>query len=149
MKFPPSPNNLMLDDNEPMYTSITDCRVCLGARLEELLAIDCQALTGIFPKSASESIPAGPLTLVRCLDCGLVQLAHNYELSILYRDNYGYRSGLNASMVRHLQRKVQKIQDSTVLEPGDLVVDIQSNDGIRWGRTMSLVCGVSVSIPPG
>ena len=42
--------------------------------------------------------------------------------------NYGYRSGLNASMVRHLHSKVAKILTLDVLEPGDLVIDIGSND---------------------
>jgi hypothetical protein len=46
----------------------------------------------------------------------------------MYGLNYGYRSGLNASMVRHLHSKVKKILDMGVLEAGDMVVDIGSND---------------------
>ena len=53
-----------------------------------------------------------------------MQLEHNYDLSMLYGDTYGYRSGLNASMVRHLQRRVQAIEDRIHLSNGDLVIDI-------------------------
>ena len=47
----------------------------------------------------------------------------------MYGENYGYRSGLNPSMVRHLQRKVERILGMAELRQGDLVVDIGSNDG--------------------
>jgi hypothetical protein len=50
-------------------------------------------------------------------------------LGELYGMNYGYRSGLNPSMVRHLQSKVRRILQMGVLDSGDLVVDIGSNDG--------------------
>jgi hypothetical protein len=43
--------------------------------------------------------------------------------------NYGYRSGLNPSMVRHLHSKVRRVLDSGVLGSGGLVIDIGSNDG--------------------
>jgi len=46
----------------------------------------------------------------------------------MYGENYGYRSGLNASMVRHLHAKVARVSGRVQLRPGDLVVDIGSND---------------------
>ena len=33
---------------------------------------------------------------------GLLQLSHSYDATEMYGENYGYRSGLNQSMVRHL-----------------------------------------------
>ncbi len=89
-------------------------------------------LTGVFPKTRKEDITCGPLKLVKCTGgdnvCGLLQLAHSYELREMYGDNYGYRSGLNSSMVEHLREKVNKILDNVVLQEGDLVLDIGSND---------------------
>ena len=37
--------------------------------------------------------------------CGLLQMEHSYDLGEMYGDNYGYRSGLNASMVTHLSQQ--------------------------------------------
>jgi NDP-4-keto-2,6-dideoxyhexose 3-C-methyltransferase len=91
-----------------------------------------QVLTGAFPHSRSEVLTRGPLTLVKCTGenfCGLVQLRDSYDLSEMYGMNYGYRSGLNQSMVDHLNSKVENILNLGVLEPGDLIVDIGSNDG--------------------
>ena len=116
-----------------MYKQIADCRLCYGKGLAPVLDLGMQALTGVFPKTREEDIPAGPLALVKCMDCGLVQLGHNYDLSMLYGANYGYRSGLNQAMVRHLQAKVAAIESLVALSPGDLVVDIGSNDGTLLG----------------
>ena len=46
----------------------------------------------------------------------------------MYGENYGYRSGLNASMVAHLHNKVKRILGLVELNKGDLVIDIGSND---------------------
>jgi NDP-4-keto-2,6-dideoxyhexose 3-C-methyltransferase len=51
-----------------------------------------------------------------------------YDLSEMYGENYGYRSGLNANMVSHLHGKVERIRKMVGLAEGDLIVDIGSND---------------------
>lgn len=94
-----------------------------------MLALGTQALTGVFPKSKSESVTAGPLELVWCPDSGLLQLQHSYDLSEMYGDNYGYRSGLNQSMVAHLSRKATYLESKCSVKDGDLAIDIGSNDG--------------------
>jgi len=116
-----------------MSREITCCRVCRGENLAVLLELGEQALTGIFPRSAAEPVQSGPLTLVRCARCRLVQLLHSYEPSELYGANYGYRSGLNRSMVEHLRAKVGWLRERITLLPGDIVVDIGSNDGTTLG----------------
>jgi hypothetical protein len=107
--------------------------MCYSTSLVSVLDLGTQALTGIFPQSREQDVPSGPLTLIKCMDCGLVQLAHNYDLSMLYGDTYGYRSGLNPSMVRHLSSKVASIENIVQLQTGDLVLDIGSNDGTLLG----------------
>jgi len=47
----------------------------------------------------------------------------------MYGSNYGYRSGLNPSMVEHLSELASDATARTPLRPGDLVLDIGSNDG--------------------
>jgi NDP-4-keto-2,6-dideoxyhexose 3-C-methyltransferase len=109
---------------------IVRCRICGGGKLATVLNLGAQALTGVFPRTRTQTVPSGPLELVKCqAECGLVQLRHSYELSELYGMNYGYRSGLNPSMVSHLQSKVQRILQGDILQAGDLVADIGSNDG--------------------
>jgi len=114
-----------------MYTEIKQCRICGNTDLVSIINLGNQCLTGVFPESKTESITSGPLELVKCQGnnyCGLVQLRHSYDHLEMYGDNYGYRSGINGSMVKHLNEKVAKIQDLVELEKGDLVIDIGSND---------------------
>jgi hypothetical protein len=46
----------------------------------------------------------------------------------MYGNNYGYCSGLNASMVAHLQRKIRNLEERVSLAVSDIVLDIGSND---------------------
>lgn len=114
-----------------MYKSIKVCRVCQNTRLIPVMSLGDLVLTGTFPKTKSEALTSGPVDLVKCdenFGCGLVQLLQSYNLSEMYGINYGYRSSLNSSMVKHLQGKVEKILSLEVLKKGDLVIDIGSND---------------------
>ena len=114
------------------YTTIERCRICGSSQLNFVLDLGEQALTGVFPQSPTEQVPSGPLTLVKCDEesggCGLVQLRQSYDGSLMYGENYGYRSGLNKSMIRHLQHRVQCAMEMASPEPGDFIIDIGSND---------------------
>jgi hypothetical protein len=110
------------------YKEITHCRVGNDSHLVSVLNLGYQALTGVFPANAAEKVTLGPLELVWCPQSGLLQLKHSYNADEMYGDNYGYRSGLNQSMVSHLTDKVAYLERVVKLNPGDVVVDIGSND---------------------
>lgn len=115
------------------FSRIERCRICGNTRLEPVLDLGEQMLTGVFPRRRPADVTVGPLRLVKCHGeepqaCGLLQLEHSYDLEEMYGDNYGYRSGLNPSMVAHLEAKVQRISGLVDLRAGDLVIDIGSND---------------------
>jgi hypothetical protein len=112
----------------PGYTAISGCRVCGGTDLVSVLDLGRQQLTGVFPRHRDQQVTAGPLELAWCPSCTLVQLAHTFAADEMYGDNYGYRSSLNQSMIRHLQRKIRHLERLVGLRPGDTVVDIGSND---------------------
>lgn len=115
-----------------MFKKIEKCRICGNTNLVQVLDLGEQMLTGVFPRNKEDNITTGPLRLVKCsgMDniCGLLQMEHSYDLGEMYGENYGYRSGLNASMVAHLNNKVKKILDIVAINEGDLVIDIGSND---------------------
>jgi hypothetical protein len=113
----------------PEYTQITGCRISGSTNLVSVLNLGHQALTGVFPKSPAEHLSSGPLELAWCPESGLVQLKHSFQPSEMYGDNYGYRSGLNQSMVDHLTSKVRYLERLVDLKDSDAVLDIGSNDG--------------------
>lgn len=110
------------------YRRIDRCRLNGSTNLVSVLHLGSQELTGVFPKSRDAKVTSGPLELLWCSDSGLLQLAHSYDASEMYGDNYGYRSGLNQSMVEHLTRKIRALERRAGLQPGMAVLDIGSND---------------------
>ena len=122
-------------------TSIAACRVCRSDRLAEILDFGDLVLTGVFPASREEHVSSGRVRLLLCQECGLVQLGDTFPPAEMYGDNYGYRSGLNASMVAHLERIAHRLEARVGLAPGDRVLDIGANDGtlLRSYTTPGLV----------
>jgi cyclopropane fatty-acyl-phospholipid synthase-like methyltransferase len=115
-----------------MIIEIQKCRICGNPDLTSIVNLGVQALTGLFPKEPGQRISEGPLELLKCNEangCGLVQLRHSFDINEMYGANYGYRSGLNQSMVHHLEKIAKQITQRTHLKDQDLVVDIGSNDG--------------------
>lgn len=115
-----------------MFKEIDKCLICGNTNLIEIINLGEQSLTGVFPRRKVDTVTKGPLTLVKCMGgdsvCGLVQLKHIYNIEEMYGNNYGYRSGLNKSMIQHLHRKVDAILKIARLEKDDLIIDIGSND---------------------
>jgi hypothetical protein len=87
------------------------------------------SLSGVFPEAPLQAGSSGPLTLVLCTNCSLVQLSETYNPNEMFGDNYGYRSGLNSSMQSHLKDIVAQAESLIQLVKGDVVLDIGSNDG--------------------
>lgn len=111
-----------------MYEILKKCRSCSKEDLIETLSLGEQYLTGVFPKKIRQEITKGPIDLVWCANCGLLQMKQSYSLSEMYGENYGYRSGLNASMVTHLRNKIRMLEILAKPVESDLVIDIGSND---------------------
>lgn len=114
---------------------VTACRLCGSEELTSVFDLGTAPLSGIFP-GPIESVPRSPLELVKCSShtgCGLVQLRHSCNPTLMYGENYGYRSGLNPSMIEHLRSMVEIVMTRKTLEDGDIIIDIGSNDGTTLG----------------
>ncbi|QNI78254.1 conserved hypothetical protein/ similar to the N-terminal part of methyltransferases [Synechococcus sp. RS9909] len=85
-------------------------------------------MSGYFPHNVDDYVHSGPLQLVWSETSGLCQLGHSFSSDYMYGDNYGYRSGLNASMVQHLQDIARSLEALSDLQNGDYVLDIGRND---------------------
>jgi hypothetical protein len=108
--------------------TIKKCRISGSEKLVSILNLGNQALTGVFPKDIDAKVKTAPLDLTWCPDSGLVQLRNSCDLEEMYGMNYGYRSGLNLSMVQHLQQKVKILKKMCPIISGDIILDIGSND---------------------
>ena len=107
---------------------INSCRICNTKKLKKLFSLGDLCFTGKFPK-INQQIKKKPIQLVMCDNCGLVQLGHNFDLKYLYGPDYGYRTGINKTMLNHVESVVKDLTKKTKLKMKDLVLDIASNDG--------------------
>ena len=110
-------------------SKIKCCRSCESKNLANLFTLGNQNYTGIFPKYKNQKIPKGELRLFLCKKCTLVQLSENFNLKKMYGNNYGYRTGLNSSMVNHIEKKIKYLKKKVKINEGDIIMDIGSNDG--------------------
>jgi hypothetical protein len=112
-----------------MKNKIKNCRSCGSLNIEAVFNLGDQMLSGVFRSENLDDIISGPLTLVRCDNCQLVQLQNSYPLNEMYNDGYGYRSGITAFMSEHLKKILDFAIEKISLKKGDYVLDIGSNDG--------------------
>ena len=105
------------------------CRNCKKINLKHLFSLGDLFFTGKFGKYKNSKIPKGKITLVKCNDCNLVQLDRKFNPKILYGKDYGYRSGINPAMVKHLSEITGDIKKIVKFKKGDVALDIASNDG--------------------
>ena len=107
---------------------IKRCRSCNKSNIKKLFSLGNLCFTGKFP-SINQEIRKEPIDLVICENCELVQLGHNFDLKYLYGPDYGYRTGINKTMLDHVCRVVKTLTKKTQLKKNELVLDIASNDG--------------------
>mgnify|MGYP001221983312 CR=1 FL=1 len=107
---------------------IKNCRICKGNNLKKLFSLGNLCFTGKFP-SEYQKIKKKPITLFICKTCELVQLGHKFDLRYLYGPDYGYRTGINKTMLNHVKKVVKNLSIKTKIKINDHVLDIASNDG--------------------
>lgn len=125
------------------FTKKNSCRIS-GNPLVKIfdlgeLPISC------FPLPSDPAPEKHPLVLTLCESSGLVQLEHSVDPDEMY-SQYWYMSGVNQSMKNALKSIVEQAITRTrlPLNPGDIVVDIASNDGTLLGAYPSNLFRVGI-----
>jgi len=108
---------------------ITSCRNCKSKYFSKLFTLGKMCFTGKFPKNLKTNIPKVVISLIMCKSCKLVQLDRSFNPRYLYDTNYGYRTGINATMTQHVNDVVKESIKIVKLKKKDAVLDIASNDG--------------------
>jgi len=111
------------------YHKIKYCRLCKSNKLKPIINFGSISLSTKFPSKRTKYKIKTPMIFGICQKCRLAQLLHNYNLKELYNDDYGYRSGINQSMISHLSGITSEIKNIIKLKQNDYVLDIASNDG--------------------
>src|SRR3990167_3894932 len=109
------------------YKIIDCCRVCYSLNLKTLFSLGSQCISSFVEKGIK---PINiPLDLIICEGCNLLQLKHTTNPELLYNEGYGYRTGLNSTMIQEMQNIVTSTLDKKHLLEGEVAIDIGSSDG--------------------
>ena len=122
---------------------LKNCRNCKSKKLIKLFSLGNMCFTGKFPNQ-NQNIKKKPIVLVICDRCKLVQLGHNFDLNYLYGPDYGYRTGINKTMLNHVKSVVRYLSKKVKLRKNELVMDIASNDGslLKFYNSNIIKCGI-------
>ena len=107
------------------------CRMCGEGALTEAMSLKPTPPGNDFltKEELGRDEPVYPLDLYFCEACHHIQLGHVVDPKILYQKNYSYVSATSAYFVNHLKHYAKDMVERFDLKPGDLAVDIGSNDG--------------------
>lgn len=129
-----------------MHERKKNCRLCQSKDLRCVLALQPSPIADAYVPGdrLAEPQPLFPLDLYQCASCGHVQLLDVVSADVLFRD-YIYHTSDSPGLVEHFRKYVGALALRFSAKPGQLAVDIGSNDGtvLRFWRERGLrVCGV-------
>jgi hypothetical protein len=107
------------------------CRYCFSEKkISTLGGLNEMKVCGVFPNNVDAKLASVKMDLVHCYNCGLIQLSETgILLTDQYGENYGYRSGLNKSMVNHLKLLAQYESSLANITSSSVVIEVGANDG--------------------
>jgi 2-polyprenyl-3-methyl-5-hydroxy-6-metoxy-1,4-benzoquinol methylase len=110
---------------------IVHCQICGGKKLEDIINLDHQPPCDVLPnaKEIQEERIHYPISVVRCVSCGLVQLDYIAPPQVVFHRKYPYRTGITQMLVENFKMLADETIKTLTLKPGSLIVDIGSNDG--------------------
>jgi hypothetical protein len=110
---------------------ITACQGCASAALEVVIDFLPQPPVQAFLSADQLREPEihYPLTLLRCPECGLVQIGYAVDPEIVFPRDYPYQTGMTRILVEDFKDLADQAVSRFGLREGDLAIDIGSNDG--------------------
>ena len=109
-------------------TLVKACRACDSSSLKQVLALGRTPLANALLPADGGEAPTYPLSLVRCLTCGLVQIGEIVAPEVLFSD-YVYFSSNSETMLEHAANFTRQLVEREHLGADSLVVEVASNDG--------------------
>jgi uncharacterized Zn finger protein len=128
-------------------TNILECRLCKSSSIKTILPFGEVALANSYPTTQDESEDLFNLTLVKCDDCGHVQLKETINPDRLFL-NYLYSSSDSPSLLKHFAEYAREIKARFNYNTATTIIDIGSNDGILLKEFENINFGKLIGIDP-
>lgn len=106
------------------------CRLCESNKVKLVVKLNPVPLAEKYTLTPEEAQSANkyPIDLYMCNNCSHVQILDVINSNDLW-ENYTYHSGQTKGIILHFQEVAEKTIKKFSLTPGNLIIDIGSNDG--------------------
>jgi len=113
-----------------LTSQIDKCRACDNSNLEIVWELANSPYGDLYRASSKEALEVNyeSLTLGFCNNCKMLQLLEVTDLLSTY-DGYLYRSSVTNALGSYYEQISRRLISEYTLRPGNLIVDIGSNDG--------------------
>lgn len=110
---------------------IDHCRLCGAPMGPVVLSLGAQPISNRLARSETDArqAPRYPLEVALCRGCGLVQLAQHLEAEQHFHGDYAYMSSASSTWIDHCARYAAFLATHCNIAPGELIVEVGSNDG--------------------
>jgi NDP-4-keto-2,6-dideoxyhexose 3-C-methyltransferase len=105
-----------------------ECKNCKKKTLKKIVKIGKQPLSGFFYSTKKNNLGKYSLDLYECSKCKLIQLNNPANTKKMYGTHYGYKTSVSKMMVSHLKEKVNRLRRNKIINKGNNILDIGSND---------------------
>ncbi len=110
---------------------IPTCQICNSKKLHTILDLGHQPPcdTLLSKEMLDQPEKTYPLRMIWCENCTNVQIDYCIDGKEVYHPNYPYKSGVTKELVEYQTKIAEGLVKKYDLKPGDLVIDVGSNDG--------------------
>lgn len=110
---------------------VTSCQICKSKCLSSIIFLGYIPPVNTMPSIGVPPVeePAFPLELLRCYDCGLVQIGLEVSQEVLFPESYPYLSSSTRILCENFANQYREVAGVVGLAADDLVIDVGSNDG--------------------
>ena len=103
------------------------CRNCKNKKFKKIIKIGLQPISSR-AYNKIKKLNTYPLDLYICEKCKLIQLSKVAPANEMYGPSYGYWTSLSPLMIKHMQKKVEKLKKIKKLKNKSRILDIGSSD---------------------
>lgn len=127
--------------------TIKSCRLCKSEHLNTVISFGPTALANSYPIKKMDKEELFDLTVLKCSNCGHVQLKETVSPEKLF-SNYLYASSDSPALVNHFKEFAQSIKDNFIDNDHCKILEIGCNDGVLLKEFETITKSKLIGVEP-
>lgn len=130
------------------YTTIKNCRLCKSKEIKTIKKFGNISLANSYVKNINDDEDHFPLTLIRCEDCGHIQIKETVDPNLLFK-NYIFKSSDSEYLRKYFASYAKEVSQKLVSNKVNNLLEIGCNCGVLLNEFKKLnLCDKYVGVDP-